>query len=1159
MVRVVPLLLVTILLCPLSPEAQKYYVTPTPPPNPDCPLDQPCHTLSYYASNASSLFNDRENVSLLFLDGVHNNIMDISLVISRVQSLTIAGVNESLDDKNPRASIQFTLRMTNVSVLTVNNIQLQSDLIICHVEWFICQDTIYENLTVSIFSSTTKGVLITDSTFLRSDIVAHFSGTHSTTVQIANTVSQGSRSMYSAFDFTILTNTEISIVNSTFGNKNYGLVFNVERDTYITITNTTFVNNEFGFYITKENYQGREQTMVVLNIETSLFIQNQVSFYFFNSDTMENTPVGNYSILFRNISVINNFANGAAATSFANGAAATRIVTIRGPATLNLDSCLFDNNIGATVLQLSDVDLYFRGNTTFSNNAGIRGRAMVMINTMMRLNIGTHISFINNTASEVGGAIWVTPEVSPTISNSLTRYPPCFYQLIFNLAEPLNNQTLPVSVTFSGNKARTRGDDIYGAALQSNCQMTPNRQISSFMVQDKIFRFHNRSLLSISSNPKRICLCQDKEPICVTNYLNVSVTPGEKFNLSVALVGNDFGLVTGGVYALDTSGEDVSFFFSPREKLQSITDLRCTDIEYSIHPVSENSTTVELLLATDSISASIQRILFQRQDVLTEYRSSIKQYMQKNEITAQLLNAPVFIRLTIFPCPSGMNLTEETYNTCQCQQGLTEFVKNCEAINNTGVLYRNGTSWIGTSPFNNTTILANKYCPFGYCRSDKLGVNLDNPDIQCALNHSGVLCGGCPPGLSRAIGSSRCIDCPDNNGVALLVVFIVAGVVLVLFIKLLDITVAHGTINGLILYANIIWINQGIFFPLLSEQANQNLSNLYYFLRVFVAWLNLDFGIETCFIKGLDAYGKTWLQFVFPTYLWLIALLIVLLCRYSTRATKIFGYNAVAVLSTLFLLSYTKLQRTIVLSLGASQLSQLNPNNIQVTWRLDSNIKYFGYPHAFLFLMALAVLVFLCLPFILILLFVGHLHRLPCASIASRAIKSRPLLDTFIGPLKAKHQYWVGLTFLIRGILVVTATIFEAANPTVNIDLVVLVSALLCTVALKVYKKKYLFLLEFTFLFNLVILGVAFLSTDDPESRVVCTCISVAISFLIFVGIVVYHLYLIVSKYYRAQKVQEPIQQQSIKTVTATTYDVDMGDFLTKTWLEFREDILESN
>ncbi len=77
MAPVFPLLLVTILLCPLSLEAQEYYVTPTPPPNPDCPLDQPCHTLSYYASNVSSLFYDRENrenVYLLFIDGVQQHM-----------------------------------------------------------------------------------------------------------------------------------------------------------------------------------------------------------------------------------------------------------------------------------------------------------------------------------------------------------------------------------------------------------------------------------------------------------------------------------------------------------------------------------------------------------------------------------------------------------------------------------------------------------------------------------------------------------------------------------------------------------------------------------------------------------------------------------------------------------------------------------------------------------------------------------------------------------------------------------------------------------------------------------------------------------------------------------------------------------------------------
>ncbi len=41
-------------------------------------------------------------------------------------------------------------------------------------------------------------------------------------------------------------------------------------------------------------------------------------------------------------------------------------------------------------------------------------------------------------------------------------------------------------------------------------------------------------------------------------------------------------------------------------------------------------------------------------------------------------------------------------------------------------------------------------------------------------------------------------------------------------------------------------------------------------VKVFISWLNLDFGISTCFYEGLDAYSYTWLQFVFPFYLWFL-------------------------------------------------------------------------------------------------------------------------------------------------------------------------------------------------------------------------------------------------------------------------------------------------
>ena len=82
------------------------------------------------------------------------------------------------------------------------------------------------------------------------------------------------------------------------------------------------------------------------------------------------------------------------------------------------------------------------------------------------------------------------------------------------------------------------------------------------------------------------------------------------------------------------------------------------------------------------------------------------------------------------------------------------------------------------------------------------------------------------------------------------------------FISILNLTVTQGMINGLIFYANIVWTSQNILLPL-HEINNAAIV----FLRPFLAWINLDFGIETCFISGLTALVKTWLQFLFPVYI----------------------------------------------------------------------------------------------------------------------------------------------------------------------------------------------------------------------------------------------------------------------------------------------------
>ena len=200
----------------------------------------------------------------------------------------------------------------------------------------------------------------------------------------------------------------------------------------------------------------------------------------------------------------------------------------------------------------------------------------------------------------------------------------------------------------------------------------------------------------------------------------------------------------------------------------------------------------------------------------------------------------------------------------------------------------------------NGTVATSQFCPLNYCNRRDSNVMLAKPDTQCNYNHSGILCGACQPGLSLALGSEQCMPC-SNKYLALLIPLTLAGPVLVGFIKLLDLTVSQGTMNGLIFYANIIQANHYIFLPWRSN----------HILSVFIAWLNLDLGVETCFFEGLDAYYKTWLQFVFSFYIWSNAGLIIL-SKYSSRVAKVMGNNSVPVLATLFLLSYAKLLNTII-------------------------------------------------------------------------------------------------------------------------------------------------------------------------------------------------------------------------------------------------------
>ena len=283
------------------------------------------------------------------------------------------------------------------------------------------------------------------------------------------------------------------------------------------------------------------------------------------------------------------------------------------------------------------------------------------------------------------------------------------------------------------------------------------------------------------------------------------------------------------------------------------------------------------------------------------------------------------------------------------------------------------------------------------------------------------------------------------------------------------------------------------------------------FLRIFIAWVNLDFGIETCFVNGLTAFWKTWLQFIFPFYIWAIAGLIILATKHSTRLTNLFGNRAVPVLNTLFLLSYMKLLNTVVSALEFSILvySDNHTRSTSVLWSVDGNL---GFPHILLFLAGLAVLMFLWLPYTLMLLLMQWLRRLPHCRLLKWVMQFHPVYDAYFAPLKPKQHHFFGVLLLIRGTLLVTFASTFGISQNINLlFLLILTTALLLYVTLvQPYKSRAVLLFQSTNLANLNLLSgfffYAYTQSNRSTLQVVAIGLSTGMAFLQFCAIVLFTL-----------------------------------------------------
>ena len=414
------------------------------------------------------------------------------------------------------------------------------------------------------------------------------------------------------------------------------------------------------------------------------------------------------------------------------------------------------------------------------------------------------------------------------------------------------------------------------------------------------------------------------------------------------------------------------------------------------------------------------------------------------------------IVVNVAPCPPGFYISTDTHK-CECYSTVSSVAK-CNA--STGTVTREGNMWLAYDKQDNCTIL-HTGCPFDYCKTDSVTYSLSNPDAQCSYNRAGRLCGGCQDGYSLILGSNKCQKCSHMQYTLVLIIpFAIVGIALVALLIAANLTLAVGLCNGIVLYANIVKLCEPIFFPHGPIPVVSEVN----------AWINMDFGISTCFLNEMNSCSKMWLQFCFPLYLWILILAIIVACHYSFKVTRIVGNNAIPVLATLLLLSYTKLLRTVILILSLTRVSCNDSTTLY--WLVDPNIPYLGSCHLPLFIMAVLVLSLFIVPYTFFLLFfplleTSYRHKWRCLQKSYNKLK--PFIDAYGGPYKDNFHYWTGVVVLLRIVLALTTALMDSLFITGNVLVILLAALLFFQCLFDVYKKRTNHIFTVWFIISLII------------------------------------------------------------------------------------------
>ena len=704
------------------------------------------------------------------------------------------------------------------------------------------------------------------------------------------------------------------------------------------------------------------------------------------------------------------------------------------------------------------------------------------------------IRFKGNTADH-GAAIYVDDstkfDTCFTTPANVTPASECFFNVMDFTAS--NNKAVE-SFIVDHNNANYNGSSLFGGLLDRCTPHTLTGGISSTLLTGTIVGedidglsylqkvSDIKDIKSIASLPTRVCFCIEGEMDCDMRTWSVQVTKGESFMVEIVAVDQIRSPVYTRIFS-SLSSADSSLDRGRRFRIGA----SCTNITYSIRSPYESE---EVTLYADGPC--------------------------RDANPSQLKVTVTFSPCT---CPVGFEHAvgdNDIDCVCECNSLISDHIQDCNVTTKSFV--RSDSSWISHFFQNNqSTYIVCERCPFRYCQrpsseNDSIVINLNSnigADVQCSQGHTGTICGICAPNYSVSLAHKRCLPCSEYwylilTAVVILTIF--AGLGLVIGILAINFTVAVGTINGFIFYANIVDVYDSTFLPLDTSS----------FPVLIIEWLNLDPGIDVCFIKDIDLYWHTWLRLVFPAYIILIVIIIIFISDRSLRFSKLIGKrNPIATLATLVFLSFTNVLETAVVSLRPTILTYITTDGSydETVWLPDGDIKYLKGKHILLFLVALLLVIVtgIYMVFITTWQWVVYLPNLRVLKwMKNQKLKS--FMEAYSAPYSHKHRYWTGVLLIIRVMLILISIITEGRGPTISLSSIIFLLGVLfvlkMTYAKNLYKNWPVDVLETAMIFNLYVYAVfTWYAFDNLPARKILAHISTAITFIVLLLVIAYHIY----------------------------------------------------